>query len=93
MSATICEKDDQVAIAKALGVIKTLLLSLTEDVGALASLLREAEEWLEMEHVQFELRKDPLFAQLKEMEFSAELAHENTRKIIEKLWLVKGGAQ
>ena len=45
MSATICEKDEQVALLGELNTMRVKVLSVMEEIGSMCCNLRDAEEW------------------------------------------------
>jgi len=45
MSATICEKDEHVALLCGLNVLRVKVLSVMEEFGSMCCNLRDAEEW------------------------------------------------
>lgn len=46
MSATICEKDEQVALLGELNVLHRKVLSVMDELGSMCCNLRDAEEWV-----------------------------------------------
>lgn len=46
MSATICEKDEQVALLGQLNAMRVKVLSVMEEIGSMCCNLRDAEEWV-----------------------------------------------
>ena len=46
MSATICEKDEQVALLGELNAMRVKVLSVMEEIGSMCCNLRDAEEWV-----------------------------------------------
>lgn len=46
MSATICEKDEQVALLGELNALRVKVLSVMEEIGSMCCNLRDAEEWV-----------------------------------------------
>lgn len=45
MSATICEKDEHVALLGELNALRVKVLSVMEEMGSMCCNLRDAEEW------------------------------------------------
>ena len=45
MSATICQKDEQVALLGELNALRVSVLSVMEELGSMCCNLRDAEEW------------------------------------------------
>ena len=45
MSATFCEKDEQVALLGQLNAMRVKVLSVMEEIGSMCCNLRDAEEW------------------------------------------------